>query len=86
MIRQLKEELQDAKREDKKMNLEYKAEAEKNREIKAPFEKALANIVVLKTLAIKHEKIKSDLATTQQRIFECLNTFSELEWEYEVKR
>ena len=68
LIRQLKDDLALAKADDNKEKKLLRQEEQKNAEIKDPYEKALAEIEVLRKKAIKHEKIKEELSRVQLNI------------------
>ena len=85
MIRQLKDDLTDAKKDDNYVKIDFRAASDRNAEIKGPYDAAIARCLVLKVQGDKHEKIKQELVATQQLIGHSVSSYSELEWEFEVK-
>ena len=85
MIRQLKDDLTDAKKDDNDVKLDFRSASDRNAEIKGPYDAAIARCLVLKVQGDKHEKIKHELIETQKLIGNSISSYAELEWEFEVK-
>lgn len=85
IIRQLKDDLADARKDDNHLRRELRNEADKNAAKKGPYDEAIARCKKLEVDALKHKKIKDEFVSVNEKIEKCKKEYLELEWEFEVK-
>lgn len=86
IIRQLKDDLADARKDDNVLKRDLRKEADGNAEMKGPYDKAIAKCLKLEIDSIKHKKIKDEFVVVNEKIEQCKKEYLEIEWEYEVKQ
>lgn len=60
--------------------------ADRNAQIKGPYDDAINKCQKLEVDAIKHRKIKEEFFFVNEKIELCKKEYLELEWEFEVKQ
>jgi Sec-independent protein translocase protein TatA len=85
IIKQLKEQLNDAKNEDNIKMREKNRQEEANNQVVGPLQKASEDVQNLKKQRDRHEKICNELVKCQEEIIEMERGSKEVEWGYEVR-
>ncbi len=85
IIKQLKDELSDARKEDTMMQKVKLDQEEANKQIVEPLTKASEEVKVLTRQKIKHDTIMGSLGETQDNIMERDFVLKDVEWQYEVR-
>jgi len=85
IIKQLKDELADARKEDTMKQKQKLDQEEANKQIVEPLQKASEEVKVLSKKKLKHDKIMSALGDTQTHIMERDSVLKEIEWQHEVR-
>ena len=85
IIKQLKDELADARKEDTMKQKQKLDQEEANKQIVEPLQKASEEVKVLTKKKFKHDKIMNALGATQSHIMERDSVLKEIEWQYEVR-
>jgi len=85
IIKQLKDELSDARKEDTMMQKVKLDQEEANKQIVEPLTKASEEVKVLTKQKIKHDAIMASLGETQDNIMERDSVLKDVEWQFEVR-
>ena len=85
MIRSLKIDLLEARRDDIEAQKELRKQKAENDAINEPLIQANEEVKALEIKKEKHDEIKRQLIECQQQIVVKESQFKEQEWEYEVK-
>ena len=85
IIKQLKEDLADAKATEATKNKDFKEQQAESQKITVPLNEAQRETEQLLKKQIKYEEIKEKLEVCKKHITEDDKLLKELEWEYEVK-
>lgn len=85
IIKQLKDELGDARKEDTMKQKQKLDQEEANKQIVEPLQKASEEVKHLTKQKVKHDKIMGALGETQGQIMERDSVLKDVEWQYEVR-
>ena len=85
IIKQLKDELSDAKKEDTTKQKQKMDQEEANKQIVEPLQKASEELKQLTKKKMKHNTIMGSLEETQGGIMEQDTILKDIEWQYEVR-
>lgn len=85
IIKQLKDELSDAKKEDTTMQKKKMDQEEANKQIVEPLQKANEELKSLTKKKLTHNKIMGSLEECQHHIMEQDTILKDIEWQYEVR-
>lgn len=85
IIKQLKDELSDAKKEDTTKQKQKMDQEEANKQIVEPLQKASEELKQLTKKKMKHNTIMGSLEECQGNIMEQDSILKEIEWQYEVR-
>ncbi len=85
IIKQLKDELSDAKKEDTTMQKKKMDQEEANKQIVEPLQKANEELKQLTKKKLKHNTIMGSLEETQHLIMDQDTILKDIEWQYEVR-
>ncbi len=85
IIKQLKDELSDAKKEDTTKQKQKMDQEEANKQIVEPLQKASEELKQLTKKKMKHNVIMGSLEETQGGIMEQDTILKDIEWQYEVR-
>ena len=85
IIKQLQEELEDAKKENSEKQKQKMDQTEANSKVVEPLHQCNQEVESLNKRQITHNKIMSDLNETQEQIAIYDSSSKEIEWQYEVR-
>lgn len=85
IIKQLKEDLNEAKKEDNKQQKQKMDQQEENNQVVEPLTQASEEVERLQKKKLKHDVIMERLSETQKGIAHYDTTSKEIEWQYEVR-
>lgn len=86
IIRQLKDDLAEAKAQDAKTQREKMHQEELNARVQKPLDEANKAVKELKLVQLKHNDVKGHLQDCLAKTKEIESSIVDAEWEYEVKR
>jgi hypothetical protein len=85
VIKQLKQELQEVRSDDKQKYKDYIKEKNKNSHFMIPLKAIGEEVVKLKEKKTKFIKMKNELYSCKDKILDLDKRYREIEWQYEVK-
>ncbi|TNV79359.1 hypothetical protein FGO68_gene12058 [Halteria grandinella] len=85
IIKQLKDELADARKEDTSKQKQKLDQEEANKQIVEPLQKASEEVKHLTKKKVKHDRIMGALGECQGQIMEKDTVLKDIEWQYEVR-
>ena len=85
IIKQLKDELTDAKKEDTSKQKQLLDQKEANNQVVEPLQKASEEVKRLSQQKKEHDRIMDSLKDCQKEIMEQDSILKDIEWQYEVR-